>query len=228
MKLFNNLRKHIVHKLIRPEDGYTFTGFSMDGTPNRLCYDIDNKRYLLLMKSFDNDNCWTPSLTGGWVTTERSDNAREPSFIDWAWGIVGQLSDEYGKRLNNMSMQDVKRLIKKEDRGELMINKESFCDIMKALDNYWNNMRSLEDVMNVVFEDNMFTNIFDSVMNALSEDLEPEVDDNIGSILYYWMFELDTGRSKRAKDGIDGHPLTTAEELYDYLMWKRENILEEN
>ena len=228
MKLFDNLRKRIVHKLIRPEDGYTFTGFSMDGTPNRLCYDIDNKRYLLLMKSFDNDNCWTPSLTGGWVTTGRSDNVREPSFIDWAWGIVGHLSDEYSERLNNMSMQDIKRLTKKENREELMIDKESFCDIMEALDKYWNNMRALEDVLNVIFEDNMLTQLYDSVMNALTEDLEPEVDDNIGPVLYHWMFELEAGRNEKAKVGLDGYPLTTAAELYDYLMWKRENILEEN
>ena len=104
-----------------------------------------------------------------------------------------------------------------------MINKESFCAIMEAADKYWHDLHKIEDVLNVIFEQNALTAVFDSVIDALEEDLEPNLDDCYEEpLLYTWLFEYDAGRNEKAKKGIDGFSLTTAAELYDYLVWKRD------
>ena len=229
MGMLNNLRKRIVQKLIRPEDGYTYTGFH-EKEPLKFYYQEDTKKYLLGMR-VDNWYYFCPTLSGWssyaskflpWGEHPYNKEPKEIDFITWIHGILDNLYEEYSGRLNSLSVQDVKKLTKRENGEKLMINKQSFCDIMETLDRYWGKLRSLEGVLDVVFEDNMLTKIFDGVMNALEEDLEPDLDMKETPMLYTWFFDLDAGRDPRAKDIIDGHPLTTAEELYDYLVWKRD------
>ena len=108
-----------------------------------------------------------------------------------------------------------------------MITKKSFCDIMNALDSYWTNLRALEDILNVYFERNMMTDILDKVVDALEEELEPqfydpELDFNIDEdpMIMRWLTGLESDRT------IDGRLLASAEDLYDYLVDKREKTLE--
>lgn len=222
--MFDNLRKRIVQKLIRPEDGYIYTGLAAEGQPIKFYYNKEKCKYLLGMRTKDEDYL-IPALTG-WVDGRSySDTIQEVDFKQWIHGILGNVCDQYFDRLNNLSARQLKSVkdYSKQDGGEkLMITKESFCDIMDALDNYWKNLSALEYVLNVYFENGMLMDIFNKVVDALEDEMEPDAEE---LLIYHWLIELDAGRTEEAKNGIDGHPLTTAEELYDYLKWKQEYVV---
>lgn len=225
MGLLNNLRKCIVDKLIRPEDGYTFTGFS-DDKPVKLCYQEGTNKYLFQKTHAGKRVYYEPTLSG-WKEYPCDNQPGEVYFQLWICGVLGNISTQYSKRLDEITtmIRGPRRLndFKKNANGDkLMINKQSFCEIMNALDKYWDNLRGLEEILDVVFEGNFLTAIYDAVVDALEDDLEPELDDGEEPMLYRWLLEFDAGRSNKAKEGIDGHPLTTAAELYDYLTWKRD------
>lgn len=104
-----------------------------------------------------------------------------------------------------------------------MISKDSFVEIMDGLEAYWKNFMKLEDTLGVQINQNFMTDIFDCVMNALGADVDDDIDDEIGSLLYYYAFECDWGIGLNARKGIrrpgetEHTPLTSAEKLYDYL-----------
>lgn len=104
-----------------------------------------------------------------------------------------------------------------------MINKNSFVKIMNGLAAYWEGLGKFEEALGIQIDQNFMTDIFDCVMDALSEDTEGVTDDEIGPLLYYYAFECNWGIGLNARkgvinpDGIGHTPLTSAEELYDYL-----------
>ena len=215
MSLFNNLRQRIVHKLIRPEDGYIPAGKEI-----KLLYNEEDNMYILGMYS-TNGYYNKPTLVGwrdGWV---HSMGAKEIPFSEWIYGVLDNIGEQYSKRLDTLTAQDIRRLTRRKNGDRLMINKESFCDIMEALDKYWHDLHKIENVLSVIFEQNALTAVFDSIVDALEEDLEPNLDFE-DPMLYMWLFDYDAGRNEKAREGIDGWPLTTAAELYDYLIWKRD------
>ena len=222
MKVFNNLRQHIVRKLIRPEDGYIYTG-TWEDEPVQFVKErsrLGDKYYY--SRVCDGQRVYfEPTLTG-WKRNEDDIHVTETSFDSWIVGILDNIYNQYSEKLSNISRKELKQFQKSENKEWLMINKQSFCDIMEALDKYWHNLDALENILNVVFERNVLTEIFDTVIDALEEDLEPDREFNEDPMIMRWLFEFDAGRDETAKDGIDGHPLTTSEELYDYLVWKRD------
>lgn len=247
MKLFDNLRKRMVQKLIRPEDGYTYTGM-VNGEPIKFYYQEDTGKYLVGMRK-ETMYYHEPTLTGWssyaskylpWGETRNGcDYHQEPKEIDfrsWMYGILDNICSEYFKRLDSISQAELRqfRFDRKLIKGEepFVLNKKSFCDIIDALKCYWSNLNALEGILNVYFEDNILTEIFDKVIDALEEDLEPEFYDHnmdfggdAEPLISKWLFDFAAGHNEKAKEGIDGHPLTSVEELYDYLVWKRENNL---
>lgn len=228
MKVFENLRKRIVQKLIRPEDGYVYTGLAAEGQPIKFYYNTDKHKCVLGMRTMDEDYL-IPTLTG-WVDGRAYANMlKEIDFKQWIHLVLSDVCDEYYRRLDGISMKSLWDYKKQEKDGEIMITKKSFCDIMSALDSYWKNLRALEDVLNVYFERGMMMDIIDHVVDALEEEMEPEFYDpnaDFGGhndpLIMRWLIEFDAGRSDSASEGIDGHPLTSAEELYDYLVLKRD------
>ena len=102
MGLFNNLRKGIVRNLIRPEDGYIYTGL-VNGEPVKFYYDKDANKYILGMKTSHGYHS-VPTLTGwadGWMYSV--DELKEVDFRQWVHGILCTVSDEYSKRLDDLS-----------------------------------------------------------------------------------------------------------------------------
>lgn len=105
-----------------------------------------------------------------------------------------------------------------------MISKDSFIKIMDGLRDYWDELGKDMNRLGVVFEDNHLTRVFDNTLDALCDDLESDldIDDDIGPWCYYFAFELDWGRDKKAENctEIDGkmYTLKTAGQLYDLLM----------
>jgi|GEM_PF-5976355 len=230
MKLFNNLRQRIVRKLIRPEDGYTYTGFQ-GGEPIRFYHQEDTGKYLVGLRC-DTMYYAEPTLTGWSLCSSRYlpwgetvDNytypqePKEVEFQRWMHGILGNICDQYSKRLDNLSRRELKNIRdykRKESGDEFEMNKKTFCDIINTLDNYWDNLRSLEKILNVYFESNMLTDIFEGVVDALEEELEPQFFDP----------EMDYGKGEDPiimRWLIEGsEDLKTAGELYDYLVQKRD------
>lgn len=220
MDLFNNLRHRIVEKLLRPEDGYTFTGF-MEDQPVKLYHEFSSDTYLFSRMKSGKWTYFEPTLSG-WKEHEDEHLVHPVDFQLWMRGILDNIHTQYMNRLNSLTQKEIRALRKNENGDQLMINKDSFCDIMTALDKYWRDLDALEEVLNVVFEGNVLTDIFDAVVDALCEDLEPDREFGETPLIWDWLFEMDAGRNELAKEGRDGHPLTSAEELYDYLIWKRD------
>jgi hypothetical protein len=219
-----------VRKLIRPEDGYTYTGFQ-GGEPIRFYHQEDTGKYLVGLRS-DTMYYAEPTLTGWSLCSSRylpwgktvegytyPQEPKEVEFREWMYGIIENISDQYLKRLDNLSRQELKSLRdykRKENGDEFVMNKKMFCDIMDALDNYWENLRALEKVLDVYFEGNMLTDIFEKVVDVLEEELEPqffdpEMDYGKGEdpIIMRWLIEGDEN-------------IKTAGELYDYLVQKKD------
>lgn len=235
MGLFNNLRKRIVYKLLRPEDGYVYTGLC-GGEPVKFYHQEDTGKYLLGMRS-DTMYYYEPTLTGWnavsskylpWgQTVDGYTYNQEPKEIDfqrWIHGVLENIYRQYGDRLDNITLQELRSLkdYRREESGEkFVITKKSFCDIMEALDAYWTHLRALEDVLDVYFEKGMMTDIIDSVVDALEEELEPQfydpeldfqIDDD--PLIMRWLIGFESDRT------VDDRYLETAEDLYDYLVEK--------
>ena len=102
-----------------------------------------------------------------------------------------------------------------------MISKNAFIKIMDGLRDYWDALSVDMSRLNVVFEDNHLTRVFDNTMDALCEDLESslDLDRNDTYWCYYFAFECDWGRKDMVimVDGVE-HILKTAGQLYDLLM----------
>lgn len=106
-----------------------------------------------------------------------------------------------------------------------MISKDAFVKIMDGLRNYWDELGKDMDRLGVVYENNHLTRVFDNTMDALCDDLEADLgiyDHDETPWCYYFAFELDWGRSKRAKDSVKiydtVYPMCNAGQLYDFLM----------
>ena len=114
-----------------------------------------------------------------------------------------------------------------------MISKNSFVKIMDSLRDYWDELSKDMDRLGVVFENNHLTKVFDNIMDALCDDLEPGWRDETHKEpwIYYFAFELDWGRSEQAKNSVRindvVYPMCNAGQLYDFLVVLNEREKEE-
>lgn len=129
-KLINKLRLKLVKKLLRPDDGYTYTGFS-EGEPIKFYYQEDTGKYLVGKRS---DNWYYFELRlNGWhsyasrylpwgqtvkkcvfncTTKEMDDHTyhQEPKEIDfqeWLYGITKNIHAQYTGALMTMDADDL-------------------------------------------------------------------------------------------------------------------------
>lgn len=217
MGVLNNLRKRIVHKLIRPEeDGYILTGY-----PTKLCRVAGTYKYVMERTTPARHCYYEPTLAGWKEVSVNSSDLVEAEFTEWIFCILNSIYTEYSNRLENITLSELNKHKKKKNDEKFMIDKQTFCDIMNALDGYWDNMGGLEEILNVAFEDKMLTQIFVRVVDTLIENMEPDKNFFEVSVINQWLFDFECGRNEKAKEGIDGYSLTSAEELYDYLMHKK-------
>lgn len=102
MGLFNNIRKSIVRKLIRPEDGYVYTGCVFE-EPVKFYYDKDANKYLLGMRTSHGYHS-VPTLAGwadGWMYSV--DSLEEVRFHRWIHGVLENVGYEYSQRLDDLA-----------------------------------------------------------------------------------------------------------------------------
>ena len=99
-----------------------------------------------------------------------------------------------------------------------MINKESFIDIMDALDSYFNgDILKAFDMLGIY--DNKINDNFDIIVDAIEKDIDPEnlarTDPNTadcGSYICEWLFGTSDFNEK----------CKTSSELYDYIVTRYE------
>lgn len=113
------------------------------------------------------------------------------------------------------------------------LTKEEFCTAIDTIEDYWNNMRKVEDAIGVVFSEGVLMDIMDSYTNTLSLVMKDELVENapIDDVpwIMYFCWEKDFGRGYKKGDvTIDGveFPITNSEELYNLLIklyWTEEN-----
>lgn len=104
-----------------------------------------------------------------------------------------------------------------------MIKKNSFVKIIDALRDYWDGVNEVYDTLRIQTDNGLLVDSFDAIMDAICEDVEDNIDDEIGPLVYYYAFACDWGRNEKAEEGLptfgeERVPLTSAEELYDYIM----------
>lgn len=106
-----------------------------------------------------------------------------------------------------------------------MINKDSFIQIMDTLRDYSDALDIMYDGLGINMDNNELTKVLDQTIDALADDVEADFDDNAQDMpwCYYYAFECDWGRNEKAKEGVqtfgdERAPLTSAAELYDFLM----------
>lgn len=106
-----------------------------------------------------------------------------------------------------------------------MINKDSFVKIINGVRDYWTNLHKFENMLDVYFEENWMTDIVDSTLDALFEDMEiytcPE---NEVGLIYEFAFDSNFGQNVDLHVEINGnqHFIKNAEDLYDVLVKLKE------
>lgn len=110
-----------------------------------------------------------------------------------------------------------------------MIDKSSFVHIMNGVRDYNDKLNKFEDTLDICMGQNFMTDIADIALDALVMDMEDglEINNDTGSWIYYFAYELDFGRSHKAEsavklDGVVTWQLKTAEQLYDLLVELKE------
>lgn len=143
----NNIRIKLVKKLLRPNDGYTYTGFS-EGAPLKFYYQEDTGNYLLGLRT-DTMYYFQPTLTSWssyssrylpWgetvekcafnpVTNKMEDHTypQEPKEIDfkkWIFGIQDNIYDQYVERLKSMTPDDLMDFQKSRMRFDKIMQRD--------------------------------------------------------------------------------------------------------
>lgn len=114
----------------------------------------------------------------------------------------------------------------------ISLSKEMFVTLMDALKNIDKTMRGLETLLDTNIDDGPLPNAFDSIANMLVEEMELEIDDDIGPIIYHYAlvtnwceepFELKIGeKSFKIKDHDSLYSYLYAKYAYDAIMQRRE------
>ncbi len=128
-KILNKIRRKLVSKLIHPDDGYTYTGFS-EGEPLKFYYQEDTGKYLIGKRSdnwyyFELQLCGWHSYASRYlpwgktvekcvfncVTKEMDDHTynqepKEVDFQDWIYGLAQNVNKQYRERIMSMDVDE--------------------------------------------------------------------------------------------------------------------------
>lgn len=132
-KLFNKIRLKLVKKLIRPDDGYTYTGFS-EGDPIKFYYQEDTNKYLLGIRS-GTMYYFVPTLSSWSSYASRylpwgekyyghqyKQEPQECDFQKWIFGIQENIWEEYKSHLQRMTPEQLLSAQEMWRKSEELIN----------------------------------------------------------------------------------------------------------
>ena len=135
-KLLNKIRRKLVEKLISPDDGYTYTGFS-EGEPIKFYYQENTNKYLLGMRS-GTMYYFSPSLSSWSSYASRylpwglkhsgyqyEQEPQECDFQDWIFGIQENIWLEYKTYLQRMTPEQLLSIQEMWRKSEESMNETS-------------------------------------------------------------------------------------------------------
>jgi len=118
-----------------------------------------------------------------------------------------------------------------------MITKEHFITLMGALENIGKTLNGLEVLLDINIDEGPLPSAFDAIANMLVEEMELEIDDEIGPIIYHYAlvtnwcekpFSLKIGeKSFEIKDHSSLYSYLYAKHAYDTIMQHREGDKDE-
>ena len=103
-----------------------------------------------------------------------------------------------------------------------MMSYECFETLMTTLKKYWEHICELEETLGVQFEENWMTEHFDNICDAIIDEFEgpdcDDIDEKIGPVVMYWMFDMNWGEKKNIlpHKGIN-YEVKHLEDLYNVL-----------
>ena len=119
----------------------------------------------------------------------------------------------------------------------ITITKEMFITLMDALENIGKTLNGLEVLLDTNLDSGPLPSAFDSIANMLVEEMELEIDDDIGPIIYHYAlvtnwceepFELKIGeKSFEIKDHDSLYSYLYAKYAYDTVMRHRKGDKDE-
>lgn len=126
-------------------------------------------------------------------------------------------------RIREELLREIKKASKPTKKVQL--TKEEFVEYMntfKAMDNYEKTLYDLSEGGIRLFDVEKYTNFLSSYINLLNTLMGLEPADYVGTLIEYFIYDLEYGTDEIAKEAIDDNgeiiSLTTVEELYDYIV----------
>lgn len=123
--------------------------------------------------------------------------------------------------------EELQKEIKKASKPtkKVQLTKEEFVEYMdtfKAMDNYEKTLYDLSEGGIRLFDVEKYMNFSSSYINLLNTLMGLEPVDYVGTLIEYFIYDLEYGTDEIAKEAIDDNgeiiSLTTVEELYDYIV----------
>ena len=143
----NNLRKSIIQKLMRPEDGYIASGYS-EGQPLKLYYQASTGKYLIGKRS-DNwyyfeflinglssyasrylpwgqtvENCVYNPMTKEMEAHTYDSEPYEVDFKTWLYGVQEDIYEQYIGRIMELTPEKLEKLQKYYERRRKLREKQ--------------------------------------------------------------------------------------------------------
>lgn len=105
-----------------------------------------------------------------------------------------------------------------------MLSKEVFIEALNKLQKICKaeeNLYNASDAAIHLFEWTPFANMIDMYVKVLENAMEVIIDDRLGSVISYFIYDLDFGKDYKPGYYIDDDKdidISTAEKLYDYIL----------
>lgn len=103
-----------------------------------------------------------------------------------------------------------------------MITKEHFVILMESLENIDKVIHGVQDIFDFNMDDGPLVNAFDDIASLLIEEMELEVDDEIGPVIYHYALVNNWGETEFTLnvDDATSFKITDLDTLYTYLTMK--------
>ena len=106
----------------------------------------------------------------------------------------------------------------------MLLSKKVFIEAIEKLQKMWEAEQKLyecSDSMIHLFEWKPYSELIDMYVKVLENSLGVEIDDRLGSVISYFIYDLDFGKDYKPGSYIDNGKdidLSTAEKLYEYIL----------
>ena len=102
-----------------------------------------------------------------------------------------------------------------------MLTKEHFITLMESLKNIDKVIHGVEDIFDFNMDDGPLIKAFDDIATLIIDEMELEVDDEIGPVIYHYALVNNWGENEfTLKIHDNSFKIKNLDDLYDYLSMK--------